>query len=325
MITTGALVGVIERIVTELGITLKHPWHIDTWQIRPTDKIMIPGTQTRNGQAVAIRLKIRNPLGPVSKEKFVGSEQVAEQVNEALAAAGLPAQRTLETQFNSSPEWILRLDLPGTPTGDHAFSADINFTELTAFLAKWRPALDAVGQRIDRQLLAQPDWAAKWFAEFRLRRPAVAKQVGEQAAATLEQILSQPFRAELTNSLVHTDLAPPNILRGPDGFFVIDWNEAAWGPKALDWMMVWSFLLDSPTVRQAILKLMIGECRTTAELAETKTAARMIAARMVASFAEWADYHTTAAAAETQFAAEAAAALPKAWRNFQELETILND
>lgn len=325
VITNEQLLTALPLLLAELGIKTNRELHYSTWQLHPSQKILIAGVQTKNGKQTPVRLKMRVPGEVVTREKFVTNETIAQWVNERLFQSGLPAQRTLAVNFDTPPEWILREDIPGTPIGNHSLNADVDSAELATFVQQFRTVLDKIGSQIDHSKLNTYNWQAKWRSEFDLRAQAVKEQLGQEILEQLTEILSRPFQAVETNSLIHTDLAPPNILKGPTGLFAIDCGEASWGPKALDWIMVWSFAFDRPELRQMILKQMLSECQTKSQLEETKTAALMVASRMLASFAEWADFYQKHPDEKADKIEEAKRALPLAAASFKELTAVFDE
>ncbi len=321
------LIRAISTILADLHLKPTEELHFSNWQIKPWQKILIAGKQTEEGKTRMVRLKIRTPGEVNPRQRFIRSESVARYINDRLAEAGLPAQKTLQTNFDSPPEWILRLDLKGTSVGKHSFKPEIDSTQLLEFIVGWRRALDQISQKADRTLLNHRDWQEQWSKEFDQRRKFVLQHLGQEMLDLLAQILSQPLTVTQTNSIVHTDLAPANILDGgKNGLFVIDWGEAAWGPKAIDWMTIWLFAYDRPEFGQAILKAMLNQCQTVAEKTETIQVAKMIVARLLSSFAEWYDYYCQPRSNENPAnIAEAEKALPLARQRFVELLQQLDE
>lgn len=316
----------IKAVAEQQGIALQEnePQRILSWKIGRLKKVWSVGTKKDTGQKVIIKLR---PLGSVtSVEEFRRTETVEAQITDHLVQLGLRAQRTLKTQFDEAPEWIIREFSDGKPIGDIMILPTIDIDELFNFLVEMRQDLDTITDKIDHRLLNRHDWQKKWLEEFNQRRQAVITHLGHEVASTLASAIKWPAHLECQPSVLHNDLAPQNILQNEQGFFLIDWGEACLGPRAIDWAMVWSFALDSPELREKILAQAQSEAKTEKELQEVKEIFLALNARMVASFAEWHDYYKNHPDVETRFARvvdEAIAALPKAWKNFQELQENL--
>ncbi len=319
-LTNEELIRAVPSILASLHVTPLENLHFSTWRVLPAHKILIAGVQDEEGKKIPVRLKVRTPGQVNPREKFIQSETVARHINDWLAQGGLPAQKTIKVNFDSPPEWILRLELAGAPVGNHSFRSEIDSTQLIKFVVELRQALDQMSQGVNRALLNHRDWQAQWLKEFNQREGFVSKHLGPEMLNTLKLILSQPLSVSESSSIIHTDLAPANILQGQNGFFVIDWGEAAWGPKAIDWMTVWSFAYDRPELGRALLKAMFDQCQTEAEKNETVQVAKMMAARLLSSFAEWYDYYDQPRPGEKPAAIqEARQALPLARQRFVEL------
>jgi len=289
------------------------------WHLTPQTKIVMPCDQLRDGRKVPVRLKIRVPNSVTSRETFIAFEQAAREVNEQLFKAGLPAQRTIEANFDQPPEWIIREEIEGSPIGNRSFDPAVSDEEIMAFLERLRTSLDQIAPRVNRQLLSTYNWQTKWLDQFNEAGSNILAHLGEKTFELVKEKLSQPITTQLTNSLVHTDLSPINILRGQAGLFPIDWNEALWGPRAIDWMTIWSFAYDRPDLSELILTAMLKEPHDPNERQETIKVAEATAARMLYKFAESYDYHLKSPGERKGNIEEAIQALPLATSRFTTL------
>jgi len=313
------LLQALPRILEEQKITPLENLHFSRWQIQPWHKILIPGNQIFNGKPRSVRLKVRVPGNFNPRDSFIRNEKVAQIINDQLFRAGLPAQRTLAVNFDQPPEWILRQEIEGRPLGHHSFLPAAKSSDLAAFIKSLRQSLDEIGRNIDRNLLSNYNWQDKWLGELKQRHQAVIDHLGRETTELIEAQLSQQFDFQLTNSLVHADLSPSNILQGRNGFCVIDWGEALWAPRAIDWLTVWSFAFARPDLQQQLVKMMMSESANEDQRHETKLAAKMTAARLMYKFAEFYDYYLRYPNEKQKDIDEAFEALPLAKANFTKL------
>jgi aminoglycoside phosphotransferase (APT) family kinase protein len=254
---------------------------------------------------------------------FIRSEKVEQIITQSLAELGIEVSQTIKSNFVTAPQWTLRYLVEGEPVGNNFIRPEFEREEFVSFLMNLRDKLDSITEKIDPKLLPKRDFPKKWLTEYDDRSRYVIKHLGAKADQLLRAAIAELKDIDYESRLLHNDLAPQNILETKSGYSLIDWGEAALGPRVIDWAMLWSFSVDLPKLREAIIERSLSEVEQ-----KHQTSAKVVflglVARMVASFAEWSDHYLTHQQEAHQFqrlANEAFDSLPKVWNNFRQLHS----
>lgn len=323
--SNSAVLSEVEAIASAEGVSI-FPYHrkrIMSWKIDRLKKVWVTGTLLIDGKPQEVVLKIR-PNGSVTpREEFVSSEQAASAINSFLASRHFLAARTLRSNFTVPPEWVIREMIAGEVIGALDFPTTANEGRLLQLLQSIRQLLDAAKDEINNFHFITPNWQEIWINELAERQEAVTYCFGNSGTSTIKAILSNTVNASHSLGLLHGDLAPQNILVTPTEYRVIDWGEAAIGPKAIDWITAWSFAVWLPKLRRNILRTMFQSCQSLPELIETKQWSLLVAARMLVKFAENDFYFSHNHEEPRRLAQQAKAIGEQAWKNFKELEDVI--
>jgi hypothetical protein len=316
----------LTTIADQQGVTIDdyHFHRVMGWEIERLKKIWVTGKIENLGKTIPVVLKIRPSGSVIASADFVRTELAGGEINQFLADNSFPASRTIKQNLNNPPEWIIREYLPGDVIGPLDIEIAIDNRKFISTLQQMRQLLDRAYREINLSVIPRPDWQAMWLKELDQFSTAVKSELGQEALNTLETILSGHYSFK-SLSLVHSDLAPQNIVVTNGDYLIIDWGEVAVGPRAVDWMTVWSFAVFQPELQKELVKQMLRNCQSVEELAETKLAGLAIAARLMLKFAENAKYFADNPKEPSRLIHRSRAILEQSWKNFQLLQKILND
>jgi len=290
---------------------------LNKWNVGDLKKVWEQGTLKETGQEVSVILR---PLGSKTDlAEFIRTEKVSSQISVELNRTGIKTHRTIKSNLNSVPEWIIREFIPGKPIGYMSYSKEVNSDLLFDFFKKLRDSLDEIAPKIDSSLLNNFNWKDKWLGEFRERSKYIKEHLDDKINLQLLRNIESVTKFTET-TILHNDLAPQNILATENkNCSIIDWGEAAVGNRVIDIAMCWVFAVHQDTLREQLLELAMD----TEDVEESKSIFLAIASRMMASFAEWLTYYRGNPQENPKFIKEIEAAFPKYWDNLKELQVQL--
>lgn len=315
----------VDSVAAEVGIQVDEESYarldrMAAWDLRRIKKIWSTGTYV-DGRKVLLKILPANSATPL--EDFIRSETVEKDITQSLTELGMEVSQTIKTNFAASPHWVVRYLVEGEPVGNNFIRPEFEREDFTTFLITLRDKLNTTTGKIDPKLLPERDFPTKWLKEYNDRSAHVIKHLGADADGQLRSAIANVKDTTYEKWLLHNDLAPQNILKTRSGYSLIDWGEATLGPRVIDWAMLWSFAIDLPKLQQTIIERSLSEVKQS-DQDTAKVIFLGLAARMVASFAEWFEHYKTHQKEADQFprvANEAFDALPKIWKNFQKLHT----
>ncbi len=263
--------------------------NVNNWRLNDLKRIWVKGTQTRTGNDVLIKMRLRGSSLPA--ESFVADETRNYQVATLLNSHGVISQELISKQFEHEPEWLILRAIPGEKVGHHFYNPQYLKPTLLLAVCNLRDALDSLEptEQLIKQLRRQ-DWCRGWLKEYEDRQKNVQKYLGPEAEKVCRELLQEELELKDSCGIVHTDLSPENILEQNGHYFFLDWGGAGYSTKALDWMMVWVFGVGNSEFQAAVIDEMLKRTKGGSENTETKKAALKVAARMIATFAEYCAY-----------------------------------
>lgn len=309
----------IEKIAISQNISLieKYKDRILSWDIKDLKKIWAVGIDNNSGKKVLIKIRPSNSILPI--KNFVDSELREKSITNHLASHDIKTQKVLAEQLDDTPQWIIREYDDGKTIGNMSFNLSINEDKLFIALKKLRVGLDKISNDALLEPFANYDWQNKIHIEFHDRRKYIVEFLGEEVATMIEKSMSVPARTLKPESLLHNDLAPQNIIESDDEYFVIDWGESALGPRALDWATVWSFAVFHPDLQDKFLEIAVFKIKDEKEQTVAKKIFLTVAARLMASFAEYHHYRMNLSSKTKEETSYNEDSLDRAWKNFKKL------
>lgn len=307
----------IELISKSQSITLDPEYRerIMGWKIDKLKKIWAIGTDQNSDTRVLIKVRPVGSILPI--EEFIETERLEKIITDFLSNAGVPTERILREQLTDEPQWVLREFREGSPIGKMSYNKELDEIALFDSLKKLFNTLDNIPKAEIENNFPERNWIEKWKLEFADREQLLLEFLGAEAVERLHKAIPESLTINLPKTLLHNDLAPQNIINSNGDFSVIDWGEASYGPRVIDWATVWSFAIFHPDLQSKIVQHIV---ENSVNEAQDKLLMLTLSARLLASIAEYHHYRVNLVGEAGDYDTTS---LETAWHNFERLEKEL--
>ncbi len=290
---------------------------LDNVDLNGIKTVWIKGTQRHLFQNRPVIVKMRPLISQKVNADFIDVQKKLREISLLLNRSGLRAQKVMELRTEHAPEWLVLEYLTGVPVGRVVFEAEHLTDRLINYLSNLSGRLNmmnASSLNLPRQLDS-----SNWQREFAVRQHFIEKHLGPNIASKAAEVLKNPIT--FTNlSLVHSDLAPDNILTTGHNFIAIDWGGLKFASPATDWGTAWAFGVLSRDWQDKLFKHYMS-LFPIGKKAEALHAFQQIATRLLATIAESYDYYAEKKENKPEYFAQAA----KAIKNYPAaLEELIN-